>query len=258
MLKNIELSSDDLTKLLLYSSISCGSEGIILDAGKNIAYKIFGDFLSNDKVTSMSDNKFSKIKKLYELDLDSLVKIYSTISMNGELIGYSMSYDKKDFTFNDIHYPNEYIIFVLKKLKEILLELARNDIVYGDVHDQNILINHRKKSVKMCDIDNMMVAGFPMDLKGSTINNYIKDRDNMVDSTLDAYMYNILSFTKVNFPNRGYVNKKELLELIKNNIDGIVYEFCVKAKDIDDCKRVKGVCKKMLVPSSFDGEYVLK
>ena len=70
------------------------------------------------ELVKMSDNKFQKIKRLHELQLQYSVLPLSTISFNGELIGYEMI---EKTNMNPIWFgvlTLEEIIYYLNKIKK--------------------------------------------------------------------------------------------------------------------------------------------
>ncbi len=186
---NIKLTQDDFEKLLEHKIIGSGSEATICRTEKqNTVYKIF---CIGKKVFPMPDNKVRKIDKLYQMSLEHITSPISTISLDGTLIGYEMIYDSEDKTFNPFALSNSEVIHFLKGTKDILEQLASKDITYGDVAGRNILINHRTGTIKFCDIDNMRVGEYPIDLIGNTLQKYTKVRG--VDAATDAYMHSIMT-----------------------------------------------------------------
>ena len=77
-----------------------GGEAVIFRTEKpNTLYKFFKDH--NGNYIDMSDNKFKKILELYKLKLESAVRPLSTISVNGHLVGYEMTYNPDSVTLKN-------------------------------------------------------------------------------------------------------------------------------------------------------------
>ena len=72
----------------------------------------------------MSENKAKKIAQLYRKKLPGTIHPISTISMNGELIGYEMTYNPDYIVFEPFQIPHDETIHFLEKSKEILLSEA--------------------------------------------------------------------------------------------------------------------------------------
>ena len=121
-----------------------------------------------------------KIKKLHEMDLEHIVKPVSTLSMNGRLIGYEMTYDQFDISLEKLVLPRKELIEVLKKSKDILLSFRKKDITYGDVTENNILYNPKTRKVKFCDIDNMRIGNLPIDIRGFSLNKFYSHTSNYI------------------------------------------------------------------------------
>ncbi len=65
------------------------------------------------------------------------------------------------------------LLHFLNKSKEALQYFAQNDIIYGDVNNRNLLINPITGEVKFCDIDNIRLGQFPIDILDWELERYI-------------------------------------------------------------------------------------
>lgn len=186
---NIKLTREEFERLLKHKIIGSGSEAMVYRTEKqNTAYKIFG---INSKTAKMSDNKAKKIIELYQMAPEHITSPISTISLDGRLIGYEMTYDPEDKKFNPFALSRPEVIHFLKSTKDILEAFASEDITYGDVAGRNILINPRTGSIKFCDIDNIRLGEYPIDLIGNILGKYTKVRG--VDDATDAYMHSVMT-----------------------------------------------------------------
>lgn len=188
-LPNIEITKDEFYKNISPQQIKSGSEGIICRSGKNnTVYKIF---MHNGILVPMSENKEKKLQQLHNLALPYLTNPISTISMNGTLIGYETSYDKKDIEFPPFRLKRNELLHVLKETRQQLEFFTQHDIIYGDVAPRNILINHQTGEVKFCDVDNICIGNLPIDIISKTLKEYQKVRG--IDENTDAYMHSIMT-----------------------------------------------------------------
>ena len=203
IMPNIKLTQEEYEQIATQNKIAFGGEGIICKGeNPNSLYKIFVEYDTTTPV-GMSDNKHEKIKELYQRQLEHAVQPLSTISLNGDLIGYEMTYDQDDISLERIFLFRHQLIRCLKETSEILKYFSSEDITYGDVKANNILINRRTKKAKFCDMDNIRLGEHPIDL----LNDYVDSiyvGDGSIDSSVDAYMHNLMTLQKLNSPGITY------------------------------------------------------
>ena len=114
-----------------------------------------------------------------------------------------MTYDQDDISLERIFLFRHQLIRCLKETSEILKYFSSEDITYGDVKANNILINRRTKKAKFCDMDNIRLGEHPIDL----LNDYVDSiyvGDGSIDSSVDAYMHNLMTLQKLNSPGITY------------------------------------------------------
>ena len=200
---NINLTTEDYGTMIDYCRFSLGGEGIICKSMRpNTLYKIFVDY-DTTTPTGLSDNKFKKILALYERKLEHSVQPLSTISLNGELIGYEMTYDKDDISLDKATLFRRQLIAALKETSDILKYFASQDITNGDVKANNILINRKTKKTKFCDIDNVRYKDYPIDLLSDHVDSFITLPGDLEEKA-DAYMHNLMTLQKLNAPHLNY------------------------------------------------------
>lgn len=182
---NIDLTKEELAEIKR-KRIGMGSEGIIyFSKSHNTAYKIFS---FNQR---MGENKEKKITKLYQMDIDHCIKPLQTISYNGLLIGYEMTYDSEFRELKPLRLRRKELINFLQQAKEKLQYFSEHDITYGDVAPRNILINQRTGVLLFCDMDNIRLGDLPIDIMSPTLNSYSAVRG--IDQNTDAYMHSIMT-----------------------------------------------------------------
>ena len=202
---NTEISQSEL-EVMFENPYKTGGEAIICKGTNKTLYKIFIDY--NDveslgyygnptfqSLTDMLDNKYEKIKKLYEMQLADCVRPLGTLTSMGRLIGYEMTYDPEDLQFNGYTLPRKELIYYLEQSKKILEYFSSKDITYGDVAGRNILINPRTGNIKFCDMDNIRLQAHPIDLMSAELEDYIDTRG--LDESTDTYMHNLFTIQQI-------------------------------------------------------------
>lgn len=186
-MKYIKINKEDLEHMKLiypnYSSQRINFSNIYYDYNETV-YKILL------KDTILSDNDIKELNFLSELKIDGLITPINIVNLGGLNIGFTMEYFNGK-TFDNM--PKEYLkkLNILKRAKEILINIHKHNIVVGDLHGGNILYNN-KNEVKFCDVDGMFTTPF----QKKRINNLAKEyfeNFNVIDINCDTYLFNILS-----------------------------------------------------------------
>lgn len=186
---NIKLTEQELEQIIRRKRLDYGSEASIYETNNpHTLYKIFQNLGEKNEVNR---NKEKKLKRLYKLNLEHCVQPVNTLSMNGELIGYEMTYDQDDLRFIPRLLKQDELIYYLEQTKKILEYFATHDITYGDVASRNILINRKTGQVKFCDMDNIRLGSSPIDLKSFYLDKFAAVRK--IDASADAYMHSIMT-----------------------------------------------------------------
>ena len=239
-----ELTSAFCDYLLLDCKFDIGGEAVICrDDETNTLYKIFV-LPGSDIPDYMPDNKFHKIEKLYQKSLQYSVQPLSTITLDGRLIGYEMTYDPYDISMYNIkRLSRKQKLFYLRQVKDALEYFASQDITYGDVKNDNILINPKTKKVTFCDMDNIRLGQYPIDVMGYELSDYIELRG-QIDATADAYMHNLLTLQQLNFSNSS---QKEILTVMRHGV-----------RPIHMPERAMQIVESLTKPEMFNGEYIIQ
>ncbi|MDD5887879.1 MAG: hypothetical protein PUC82_00060 [bacterium] len=185
MLPNIKLTKTEYQRLKQSSPFAFGSEGAIYQSPTNTIYKIFFD------QNGMCDNKLKKITQLYQRPLEHMVKPLSTISCDDLLLGYEMTYDTTMHNFSPFYLSREDLIHVLETTREQIIYFHHYDITFGDIFPRNILINPKTKTTIFCDIDNIRLGQYPIDLMSKPLAQYCKTC--FLDEKTDAYMHSLMT-----------------------------------------------------------------
>ena len=241
-LPNKKLTTQELDLLIEDNLYDYGGEAIICTTNNpHSVYKIFV-YPGTNIPDRMSDNKLRKVSYYYQNDITGLIKPLSTLENNGDLIGYETTFDSTNTSLLDSLLTPSEIFSCLNQSKDILEYLATKDITYGDVTSDNLLVNARTKKVTFCDIDNTRVGEYPIDVMSDSLSNYVFSR-RAADSTIDAYMHNLLTLEQLYFRNASYTE--------------IVRKLRAGQNPIEADQLASRIITSMQDPPNFTGEYVL-
>lgn len=241
LMPDIKLTRDEYLNFIHNCKKDEGGESFICKGNRpDTLYKLYIDYIAY-LPTYLSDNKYKKLLALYEKPLEHSVQPLSTISLNGELVGYEMTYDENDISLEKISLPRRHLIKCLKQTSEILKYYESHDITYGDVKSNNILINKKTHQAKFCDMDNIRLGEYPIDLINDYVDSIITSPDD-IDASVDAYMHNLMTIQKLNDPQLTY-------DQILYNLSEGKYRRTYK-------KEAHEVLRAMASPEHFNGEYI--
>lgn len=140
------------------------------------------------------------------------VKILSSLSYEGRLVGYDMTYDENAVDLLTVELPILEKVFYWIMAQQKLEYFHELGIVFGDVKSNNILINPKKKSLSFCDLDNIQMGNYPMDCCSDYLISFADD-DGFVPEEVDRYMYNLMLLSELEQTSKGYDEVLGLLEL---------------------------------------------
>ena len=253
-LPNINLDRKSVNKMFM-SQIASGGEAVICRSFQPTSlFKIFvkpkyykycdsfGVPLYQDLIT-MPENKLPKLEEIYQNELEHSVIPLSTVTMNGRLIGYEMTYDPDDKQLMGKTLPREELIHFLKQSKEILEYYKQHDITYGDVNANNLLINRKTGQAKFCDIDNIRIGQYPIDVMGRDLRIYTILRG--LDDQADAYMHNIMTLSQLEKDCFGFCFEP-VCRLVQKDFSSELTE------------ESKPILESMIEPGNFNGEYIVQ
>lgn len=239
----IKLTKYEYKNLLKSAIVNYGGESLICRSNRpDTLYKIFT--YNKEKDEDIFHNKQMKIQILYDIPtLAYSITPISNIEVDGTFSGYEITYDNEDIALADVIIPHEDTIYYLNKVEHILNYYKSLGIIYGDVRSDNILINKNQKKVKFCDLDNIQIKGYPIDIMTKTLEQYIEERGT-TDHTVDSYMFNLLTLEQLIYPNDNYENilKRIRSGIFPHNFDNPAYR----------------VLESMLRPKDYNGETILQ
>lgn len=241
---NISLTEQDVHNLIDHNRFNYGGEAIICrNENPNTLYKIFV-YPSTDTPKEMSKNKEIKVSLLHQLKLPNSTIPLSTISMDGRLVGYEMA---NAIGYHPLYIPyltREATIEALKQSKKTLEYFASKDITYGDIKNDNLLINPTTGDIIFCDMDNVRIGTRPIDLTSYELE-WFGLCYGRIDEKADAFMHNLLTLEMLNY--RNITRFQYLLDLLRSGEEPLGYEEVAKK-----------TLQSMLNPKNFDGEYIIQ
>ena len=207
----------------------------------------FGHYLATrDEIESIRENKLQKIILLNKLkNFNNKFKPLGTYSYQGKFVGYNGIYLEEQ-TLDNIYklLTTEQRIHYLRKIKEKLIELHQLGIIYGAVKSNNIFIDRKTDEITFCDIDNMQVQEYPIDLMNSYAKKFIK-KYGTIDKKLDSYMMNLLTLEQF-IPSITYYDK--VLETIE---EGFI------PTEVDKNNN-RNLVRQMVYPNqNYSGKYLI-
>lgn len=196
-LKNIELSDEEVA-YYIDNYFDFGSESRICKANNHQVYKIWRDnsTLSKEEVCTRNERKMQKIIRYYKKQINYVTRPVATLSNHGNCIGFAMDYSPDDEILLISPIEREERLEILRGLPEILDYFYNEGIIYGDIKNDNILVNRKTKAIAFCDIDNSKVEDFPMDLLPEELEHFIT-KYGQEDDKIHAYMHSLLTLEQL-------------------------------------------------------------
>lgn len=162
-----------------------GYESNIYEFDENFLMKIF-----KDDNQELLNNKLKKILLLSELDLD--LTPLKLVFIDGCFKGYIYEELKGYYPIDGLVQKKKEKEKILLEIKEKLHQLHQLGIIYGDLHQQNILYNG--SNIVICDLDNVSINNLKFDTKNNHIYYYMA-RINVFDTRLDSFIFNLLTIS---------------------------------------------------------------
>ena len=232
-LPNKNLTQEELYRIVSKPRVDYGAEATIFHTDNtNSVYKIYTNC---NNIVGMSENTEKKLELLYKLSLPYFPYILSTISLDGYLIGYEMTYDKNDIQFPPFKLSIDQLLYFLNQTKQQLEFFTSKGIIFGDVSSRNILINLKNNTAKFCDADNISIASLPIDIMGNQLQKYYEICG--LDTQTDAYMHSLMTLNSFDL-DENYCSIEEFR-----------YYFEESGEEI---------LKQIRDKTTYDGEYIVK
>ncbi len=246
LIPTIEITEEDFDFQTSNYLFADGGESIICQSETpRTLDKFFVDQWTR-KMVPMSDNKIAKVSLLYQLEPESTIPPIALIVKSGIIIGYRMHHPTTYKTLEKAKLTRKMRIKAIRKSQDVLAKLNQQDITYADVKSDNILVNEKTGDVIFCDIDNVRVRNYPVDIKSRDIRRYYEVYGEM-DETVDAYMHNLLTLQQLGF-------KEEIPEYYSD----IILRLKRGPYPTGFKQTATPILESMTIPQEFNGEYLAK
>lgn len=204
VLPNVKITKKQLLSIYDHNCFNYGSEAVLYEIpslfGSHTLAKIWSSFYCSKDVIQ---NKFEKLKKLYQLEtLKEMndIQILSTISCGEEIVGYLMNKS----AYREIGYhpiTRTELLYYLILARQKLKQFEQMGILYGDVSNGNILVY--QNDVCFCDLDNVAYQELEIDNMSESLEefmwNYGAYHYISLDENAVSYMYNLFTLRELCF-----------------------------------------------------------
>lgn len=221
-MENLDVSKKELEIIKMGLKYS-GSEANIYEATNKSLYKIF-ESLSKKEL----ENKKKKIELLIKKQIPFFKNPIRTLLCEGKFIGYELEYDLNDIIWWNVCIPKEEKIKQLKVLKQKLIFLEKEGIIYGDLKDDNLLINSKTNEISFCDVDNVQIDNYRMD-KILNVLQPLYNSNGIYKSDIHIYMHNLFTLNELICNSASY---KEMLIFLKTINFESISPFNDKGNDV--------------------------
>ena len=242
----IKITPEELQKQISTLEYATGGEAVICKTDEiDTLDKYFVDPTTR-KVTYMSENKQRKIEKLFQMDLDEGVKPHSIICSAGTIVGYRMIKPRGYMPLEKAVLTRKQKVVAIKNSQKALETFAKHDIAYVDIKADNILVNPKTSQIMYCDMDNVRLKEYDVDLKSRDVMRIFEVHGEL-DELVVAYNHNLLTLQQLGF-------KEEIPEYFSDILLSIKrgpFPTGFKQTAIP-------IIEQMPYPEQFQGKYLAK
>lgn len=246
-MESVNLTRDEFNKNSIIFDNGFESKVFIYSSNeKEVVIKMYYDL---DQIN------IDKIKKVGEIKSDILVVPKKLVSIDNEIIGYSMNYKKNYYPIRIMKkiLSEEEKIDILMKLRKEIINLRNQNCIYGDLNLNNIITNGSE--VCLCDSVNIKIGEYNFDEINSTMYKYRELKDTL--EGIDCYMLNLLTIYLLND-----IEYEEIIDFIENIL---TMEFnkkeCPIYAGINSNQECKNICYEMIsedISKNFLIDYINK
>lgn len=242
----IKITEALLEQQLLSSTYATGGEAIICETTESDTLDKFFVDPTTREVTYMPENKQRKIERLYQMDLDEGVRPHAIICASGRIVGYRMLKPKGYIALEKAVLTRKQKVAVIRNSQQALETFAKHDITYVDIKSDNILVNPKTSQIMYCDMDNIRLGEYDVDLKSRDVMR-IFEIHGQIDEQVSAYTHNLLTLQQLGFKEEIPEYSSDILLAIKRG------PFPTGFK-----QTARPIIETMPYPEQFQGEYLAK
>lgn len=243
-LPSIEITEEQL-KCMRQHYFDLGRESYITKISETRAIKIFKNNPNNMSFDKMF-LRMNKQNKLQEIansgKIKNIVEPTKIFTIDDEIVAYEMTYDDDFIPFNSFNLSTKYKIKYLKALKKQLKYLETKHILYPDLKSDNILLNNKTKKLILCDIDNIVINNYPVDLLPVVLNEFYQKLG--MNKLVHSYIHNLFTINVLD--GISFNLDSELTELKKGRIPNFISD-----KEISIIKEMTHLDK------NYSGRYLI-
>lgn len=208
-----------------YQYLSEGAEAILYYKD-NVVLKKYDD---------IDQNAIDKIKIFNFLNLDNATNPKELVSIDNNTIAFTMDFKRGYYPISNAKFLSIAKRFdLLNKIKNILINFHKHNVIYGDLSIGNIITND--EDVYLCDIVNAMVDRHKFNSSSHAMRNY-EEQNGKYDIYLDNYMLNILTIYLLN--DIEYDDVLETIELtLINQFNNIYTNEIIGLTDNLECMNI--------------------
>ena len=213
VLPNIELTEEQYDYMIGWYSYDSGAESNLYKIPKLFGVETITKIWNDETPVMILENKFKKIKELYQIqELEQIndIRIVSSVSYKGRVIGYVMNYSS-DIPLYDVCVSRWEKMAILMRVHKKLKRFEELGIIYSDVSCANILVGNHNE-VTLCDLDNVALPklNLKMDCYRDEVKEFINNYGQF-DEKVTSYTFNLLTISQLYFLEE-YELVKEYLE----------------------------------------------
>ncbi len=239
-----KLTDQELDLMIEDGRFNYGGEAIVCHGNNpNTCFKLF-HMPGATCVTYMSDNKEQKLTKLYNHPIPGLLVPISLVSNRRNIIGYEMPYSSTCDSILDTILTPEERLSCLYQTKAILERLPYYECVYGDLKSDNVLYDQKTGKVVFCDVDNIQLGPYKMDIYGTGVDTYMR-ATGRIDEKTDVFSHNLFTLEQLFYRDESF-----------GEIMTHIYQMDIQHRLQD--ARAREIINSMRYPETFKGEYVLE
>ena len=246
--------TEDVYKYLLNKPLFNGYEGTISKYRGDLIklFEVIPQIKFSNSTPDFYENKKTKIEKIMDIpsfQQKNIIYPKDIYTVYNQFCGYTMPNTTDLKPLCEIKRNPTEKIEILKRFRRLLDYFHDQNIVYGDIKQDNMLISDDSSKIGFCDLDNMIIDKIPIDLMTKAANYFIYYYK-FFDYKLDSFIFNLFTvYYLYNF----YPEK---------NYEGVIDYLQEKGAPLftgkTDYKKIKEITEQMNnIDHNYNGEYYI-